>query len=185
MTLTTGAMLTVIGIGIGCQSTESLQKYPTTKIKGKTYRIIPVEDILLRETIPAPPAPREKGVAIIINTRHQRAWLYQNGQLTATSVTCTGRQGFTTPTGTFKVIAKHRDWISTIYHVPMPFFLRLNVANGKIGIHQGGIAINPASHGCIRLPESYAHIFFGATPIGSPVIIENTPRNLNALNQGR
>lgn len=135
------------------------------------YKRIPAEEYLMREEVPVPPAPRESGPAIRVSLEKQRVWLYLDGVAVLTSVTCTGRPGFESPTGTFRVISKHRDWISTIYKVPMPYFLRLDAMRGRIGLHQGIIALTPASHGCIRVPKSKAEKLFDWTPIGTPVVI--------------
>ena len=147
--------------------------YPTKRIHGKIYRIIPAEDYLMRTQVPVPPAPNEKETAIRISIPSQRAWLYHNGMLTQTSPICTGKAGHETEPGTFQVISKHREWISTLYHVPMPYFLRLNSCGGKVGLHAGPIALQAASHGCIRLPRANAQTFFEETPIGTTVVITN------------
>lgn len=147
------------------------KKYPTFRKDGKTYQIIPAADMLMRKEVTPPEAPGVSNPAIIISLADQRAWLYKDGQLAQTSATCTGKPGHRTPTGTFRVIAKHRDWVSTIYGVPMPHFLRLNAVNGMVGLHAGPIALTPASHGCIRLPSDMAKAFFENTPVGTKVII--------------
>jgi len=150
-------------------------KYPIIKKNGKKYRLIPAEDYLMRKTVPVPPAPNNEAVSIQVSLSDQRVWLYQYGLLTYTSPTCPGKVGHETPTGEFHVISKHKDWISTLYHVPMPFLLRLNAMNGEIGIHQGPIALEAASHGCIRLPKDMASKFFEVTPVGAKVYITNLP----------
>jgi lipoprotein-anchoring transpeptidase ErfK/SrfK len=150
---------------------EFLEKYPTVREGGKTYKIIPNEDILMREDVAVPPAPDGSHASIHVNLAKKRAWLYRNGSLAHTSPVCTGKTGFETPTGVFRVIAKHQDWVSTLYHVPMPFFLRLNADDGKVGLHSGAIALEPASHGCIRLPRNMAETFFEESPVGTRVVV--------------
>jgi lipoprotein-anchoring transpeptidase ErfK/SrfK len=166
-------MLLALGLG-GCSHLEEKapkKKYPTMRKNGKTYQVIPAADMLMRKEVTPPPAPNTGNPAIIISLNDQRAWLYKDGLLAHTSATCTGKPGHKTPTGTFHVIAKHRDWISTIYGVPMPHFLRLNAVNGMVGLHAGAIALTPASHGCIRLPADMAKTFFETTPVGTKVTI--------------
>lgn len=179
-----------LGLGLalalaGCQTAEKpprygpkfqAGKYPTSVINGKRVQLVPASDILMQEEIPAPPAPSPSGTSIIVNTRHQRAWLYQDGAMVDVAATCTGRPGYETPPGTYRVISRHRDWVSTIYKVPMPFFLRLNCMGGMAGLHQGPVALTPSSHGCIRLPSGKAQTFFESTPVGSTVVIEDFPR---------
>jgi lipoprotein-anchoring transpeptidase ErfK/SrfK len=150
------------------------KSYPTIRKGGKTYKVIPASDYLMRQEVTPPPAPG-KGTTIVVSLEDKRAWLYQDGLLVHTSAVCTGKPGHRTPTGTFGVIAKHEDWTSTIYHVPMPHFLRLNALGGMVGLHAGQIALEPASHGCIRLPADMAQVFFENTPVGTKVkIIEKT-----------
>jgi len=153
--------------------TDPNAKYPIVKVDGKKYRRIPAEDYLMRTYVPVPPAPNSEETSILVDLPSRRAWLYKYGMLTYTCVTCPGKVGHETPTGTYKVIAKHKDWTSTLYHVPMPHFLRLNAMNGEIGLHQGPIALEAASHGCIRLPKEAAEQFFNSTPVGTTVVISN------------
>lgn len=174
-------LLTLCLLFTGCSSQQKTlntdNKYATIIKNGKTYRLIPAEDYLMQKIVPVPPAPNSDQVSIRVSISDQRAWLYQYGQLSYTSAICAGKAGKETPTGKFRVISKHRDWTSTIYHVPMPFLLRLNAMNGQIGIHQGQIALEAASHGCIRLPQNMASKFFEITPVGSKVFISNYPTN--------
>jgi len=121
----------------------------------------------MRQVVPPPPAPSPVGISICVSLDERRAWLFQDGYPLYAAATCAGRSTHPTPLGDFHVIEKHRDWVSTIYHVPMPYFMRLNV--WAIGIHEGGIATTPASHGCIRLPSDMARKFFEVTPVGTPV----------------
>lgn len=162
-----------------CGTTETQKDkpepdYPTITKDGKRYKIIPAADWLMRTEVPVPVAPNTNRVSIRVSPQYQRAWLYRYGMLDLTAPICAGKPGHETPTGTFRVIAKHRDWISTIYHVEMPFFLRLNASQGKVGLHAGAIALQGASHGCIRLPKPMAEAFFNATPIGTIVVVDRT-----------
>jgi len=122
------------------------------------------------KSVPVPEAQVPTGTCIRISLSNQCAWLYQDGKVVNTTAVCTGRPGRRTPTGNFFVINKHKDWISTIYHVPMPYFLRLDP--GYFGLHAGHMAGKPASHGCIRLPKGKAAEFFSVVPVGTPVKIE-------------
>jgi lipoprotein-anchoring transpeptidase ErfK/SrfK len=81
----------------------------------------------------------------------------------------TGREGFSTPAGRYVVTDKHESWTSTLYHVAMPYFMRLNCS--AIGLHSGYVSGRPASHGCIRLPYQKAKQWFGTVKIGDEVEI--------------
>lgn len=135
--------------------------------------------------------------SIVINLSEQSAKFYKGGAQVGYAPVSTGREGYCTPTGTFSVIEKSRDHISSLYGdyvdsggevlvrnvdvnhdkcprgahfqgAPMPYFLR--ITNG-VGMHAGYLPGYAASHGCIRLPHEAAEIFFGNAPLGTPVRI--------------
>ena len=104
---------------------------------------------------------------VVVNLSGQKAELYRDGQLVDTTRVSTGRKGYSTPAGTFVITNKHPTWKSTIYHVAMPWFMRLNC--GSIGLHAGNVPGYPASHGCIRLPYAKAKAFFAQLRTGDVV----------------
>ncbi len=57
---------------------------------------------------------------------------------------------------------------STFVGASMPYFLRIV---GGVGLHAGYLPGYPASHGCIRMPESKAERFFYAARVGTPVTV--------------
>ena len=56
----------------------------------------------------------------------QRAWLSKNGAVVEHTQISTGRDGYDTPAGRYVITDKHRSHTSTLYHVEMPWFMRLN-----------------------------------------------------------
>jgi lipoprotein-anchoring transpeptidase ErfK/SrfK len=64
---------------------------------------------------------------------------------------------------------KERNHRSTIYHVEMPYFMRLSCLD--FGMHAGYVPNYPASHGCIRMPEFMAENFFRSVSVGTPVTV--------------
>ncbi len=106
---------------------------------------------------------------VVINLSTQHAQLLRNGEVVDTTAVSTGRKGYSTPSGTFVITNKHSSWISTIYKVPMPWFMRLSC--GSIGLHAGNVPGYPASHGCIRLPHAKAKAFFAQMRVGDLVEI--------------
>jgi lipoprotein-anchoring transpeptidase ErfK/SrfK len=52
----------------------------------------------------------------------------------------------------------------------MPYFLRFH---GGYGLHAGFLPGFPASHGCVRMPERMAQIFFANSSQGTPVRVVN------------
>jgi lipoprotein-anchoring transpeptidase ErfK/SrfK len=139
--------------------------------------------------------------SIKIDLETQRAYFYKGGQMVGVSVVSTGREGHDTPPGKFRVVDKDIGHASSLYGdyvhpggqvvmqnvenkkdpqppgtvfrgAPMPYFLRIH---GDIGMHAGYLPGYPASHGCIRLPETMAAKFFQDAPIGTPVEILRGP----------
>ena len=137
--------------------------------------------------------------SIKIRLSEQRAYFYKGGELVGISQLSTGREGTSTPTGSFKVIQKDKDHVSNLYGdyvdemdnvvvpnvdvkkdpkppgtrfkgAPMPYFMRIV---GGVGLHAGYLPGYPASHGCIRMPEFMAENFFNAVSVGTPVTVTN------------
>ena len=115
----------------------------------------------------AGPSPDELRVEISI--AKQNMSVIKEGVTIYSSHCSTGRQGFNTPVGNFVVTDKDRDHRSTIYKVPMPYFMRLSCRD--FGMHEGVVPPHPASHGCIRLPGEAARKLFTEIPIGTVVMI--------------
>jgi hypothetical protein len=111
----------------------------------------------------------EPDLLITVDLSQQRAWISRQGKIIESTSISTGRAGYETPAGRYVITDKHRRWVSTIYKVPMPWFMRLNC--GAIGLHSGYVTGRPASHGCIRLPESKARRFFELAKVGDEVQI--------------
>ena len=111
-------------------------------------------------------------VQVVVSIRSQTAWLIDDDRILMTSPVSTARKGMHTPTGCFEVSEKDVSHISTIYHVAMPFYMRLS--GEPFGMHAGYLPGYPASHGCIRMPKNKAAMFFKSVSIGTPVrIISN------------
>jgi lipoprotein-anchoring transpeptidase ErfK/SrfK len=109
--------------------------------------------------------------AIIINLAAQQLYFYHNSKVVFVTKLSTGRKHLPTPRGHYQITEKDVYHISSIYHVSMPYFMRLN--GEPFGIHYGYNPGYPASHGCIRvgsMPE--AKTLFRITPRGTSVIID-------------
>ena len=140
----------------------------------------------------APGAPR-----IVINIPQQKLFYYKGDRLVGVSAISSGREGHDSPVGNFKVRKKEKEHASNLYgdfvdasgsvvvrnvdakkdkppagaHFQgssMPWFMEF--APG-VGMHTGFLPGVPDSHGCIRLPDRMARIFFDNTPVGTPVIV--------------
>ncbi|QJE96739.1 ankyrin repeat domain-containing protein [Luteolibacter luteus] len=108
---------------------------------------------------------------ILVDLSDQRAWIFDSSglELFSTPIS-TGRKGFATPTGTYAITNKYRNWTSTLYDASMPFFQRLSC--GDFGFHAGNVPGYPASHGCIRVPHGNAPKLFSLTELGDRVEIQ-------------
>jgi lipoprotein-anchoring transpeptidase ErfK/SrfK len=132
-----------------------------------------------------------------ISLSQQKVYAYQGDTLAAISPISTGKQGHNTPLGQYKVLQKNKNHQSNLYGSfidaqgkvidenaeagqkppegtryqpsPMPHYLRL-CYNG-IGLHAGYLPGYAASHGCIRLPPSFAEELFAVVPMKTPVEI--------------
>jgi lipoprotein-anchoring transpeptidase ErfK/SrfK len=135
--------------------------------------------------------------SIKITLGEQRAYFYKGGQLVGISQLSTGREGMGTTTGSFKIIQKDQNHVSSQFGdyvdsadnvvvanvdvgkdpkppgthfkgAPMPYFMRIV---GGTGLHAGYLPGYPASHGCIRMPEFMAENFFRNVSVGTPVTV--------------
>ena len=106
---------------------------------------------------------------VIVSVDQQRASLYSNGQLVASTKISTGTKSHPTPMGVFSVIQKNRHHVSNLYHAPMPYMQRLTWSG--TAMHTGPLPGYPASHGCIRLTDGFAQLLWKATKIGARVIV--------------
>jgi lipoprotein-anchoring transpeptidase ErfK/SrfK len=135
--------------------------------------------------------------SVKISLGEQRAYFYKSGVLVGVSQLSTGREGLNTSLGSFKIIQKDKDHVSSLFGdyvdsadnvvvpnvdvtkdpkppgthfrgTPMPYFMR--IVSGT-GMHAGYLPGYPASHGCIRMPEFMAENFFKSVSLGTPVTI--------------
>jgi hypothetical protein len=136
--------------------------------------------------------------SILVELQEQQAYLYKGGAEVASSRISTGREGYNTPLGRFRVIRKDQDHRSSIYGyyaddsgravkdnidirkdkkppgtyfvgASMPYFLEF--APGY-GLHAGYLPGFPASHGCVRMPYWKAREFYDTAELGTLVVIK-------------
>jgi lipoprotein-anchoring transpeptidase ErfK/SrfK len=141
-------------------------------------------------------------VAIEIDLSAQKAFLLHDGGVVYESPISSGRPGFRTRTGNFTVVQKDEDHLSTMYGsivdasgrtvvagadsgmkvppggkfiaAPMHHFLRFD---GATGLHAGHLPGYPASHGCVRMPQAKAALFYNIVEVGTPVRVYGTAPN--------
>lgn len=134
---------------------------------------------------------------IVVRLGEQRAYFYKGKKVVGESSISTGRQGFDTPPGKYRVIQKDENHFSNLYGnyvdatgqivqanidiqkdpmpkgtqfagAPMAYFLRFNRG---YGMHAGFVPKYRASHGCIRMPREMAKHFFEAAELDTPVVV--------------
>lgn len=127
---------------------------------------VPAAQILLGRN------PEEEKVKrhAVVSLSKQRVTLFQDDKPVRSARVSTGKKSTPTPPGKYVITDKQVDWVSSIYNVPMPFFMRLSCK--EIGLHAGVVPGYPASHGCIRMPRGEVQAFFKILKIGDPVTIE-------------
>jgi hypothetical protein len=107
---------------------------------------------------------------VVISLGEQLAYLYRGDTLMAVATTSTGIEGRNTPTGIFSVLDKREFYRSKKYdNAPMPWMQRIDQYG--IALHGGYNPGYPASHGCIRLPVTFAKKLYSVTGLGTPVYI--------------
>ncbi len=111
--------------------------------------------------------PTREQLRVEISLATQKASVIKDGVSILSTSVSTGRKGFDTPAGEYVVTDKTRNHISSLYHVEMPYFMRLNCLD--FGLHAGNVPNYPASHGCIRLPADVAQRIFSEIPVGTVV----------------
>jgi ankyrin repeat protein len=114
--------------------------------------------------------PDPEKLRIEISLASQKMSLIKDGVPILDSTCSTGRDGYNTRRGKFVITDKERYHRSTIYHVDMPYFMRLSCLD--FGMHEGYVPNYPASHGCIRLPGETARKLFAEIPIGTLVSVQ-------------
>src|ERR1051325_420387 len=132
---------------------------------------------------------------IVVHIGEQKAYFYRGKTLVGESTVSTGKPGFSTPPGSYSVLSKSPDHVSTIFGdyiddygnvvrsnidarkdrrppgthfdgAEMPYAMFFR---GGYAMHQGYVAPFAASHGCIRLPSGMASRFYENAPVGTPV----------------
>lgn len=124
------------------------------------------------ETLEWPPgAAADEPVQVVVSVPDQHLHVYVGGEKVAETNVSTGKRGHATPTGLFSILEKRRRHRSNIYSgAPMPHMQRLTWSG--VALHgSGSVPSYPASHGCVRLPPSFAKKLFGLTERGGHVIV--------------
>jgi hypothetical protein len=109
-------------------------------------------------------------VYVVVSIGDQHINVYDATGRIARSPVSTGVRGRDTPQGVFSVIGKERHHYSNLYGgAPMPWMQRITWSG--VAMHAGHVTGRPASHGCIRLPYSFAPKLWRMTKMGARVLV--------------
>lgn len=119
----------------------------------------------------AQPVVQPQGPLIaVVSIGSQKITIYNRDGVVATSPISSGRSGYDTPQGIFSIIERKEEHFSNLYDdAPMPFMQRITWSG--VALHAGALPGYPASHGCIRLPHSFAQRLFKMTKLNTRVVV--------------
>jgi lipoprotein-anchoring transpeptidase ErfK/SrfK len=159
----------------GYYNQEQAVQQPRRQQHSKRSSAKAKKEVAVKDTTVHPQMP----LIINVSIAKQKVRVYDANGLFAEAAVSTGMPGHPTPMGVFSVIQKDRYHHSNIYSgAPMPFMQRITW--GGVALHAGVLPGYPASHGCIRMPESFAIKMWGWTKMGARVIVsqgELSPEN--------
>lgn len=134
--------------------------------------IIPAAGLYVPGAAEAPPAPLSSGKSIVVDTRTQRIYAYENGQLVYARLTSTGRPETPTVLGDYKIYVKYEadDMAGADYFLPqVPYVMYFYRGYGIHGTYWHNSFGRPMSHGCVNLPVDQAKWFFDWAQVGTVV----------------
>lgn len=138
-------------------------------------------------------------VRIHISLGKQRAYLMVDDEVAIDSPISSGKRAGMTPKGVYKILEKDADHRSSVYGdfissktgkvvragvstkidsapsgtvyrgAPMRWFMRLTYDG--VGMHTGILPGYPASHGCVRMPDEIAKMFYEKVKVGTPATV--------------
>jgi LysM repeat protein len=131
------------------------------------------------------PAARRGPKKIVVSISQQRCWRYEGTRLLNTWTCSTGRRGWGTSTGTFRVQSKLRKAFGSTWNIWMPYWLGIywsgRVENGIHGLpwnaktgHRtwAGLVGTKITYGCVMLNDSSMKTLWDWADIGTTVVIK-------------
>lgn len=119
---------------------------------------------------PIPDPANGQPMTLIISLNQQKLDIYRGTTHIISTPVSTGMRGYTTKAGVFSIMEKKRHHRSNLYSgAPMPWMQRLTWSG--TALHAGVLPGYPASHGCIRLPFSFAPKLFAITTVGDNAVV--------------
>lgn len=143
---------------------------------------------------------------VVIDLSEQRVFLLQGGQVLLCSPIASGKEGWSTPIGSFKIRVKDLNHRSGSFGLiedssgrvvnanatpgtrvpfgdhyepaPMPFFMEFAP---MVGLHAGYLPGYPASHGCVRMPADLAAELYAQVSVGTPVTVIGSAQRVSRV----
>ncbi|MDZ7589072.1 MAG: L,D-transpeptidase family protein [Parasphingorhabdus sp.] len=114
----------------------------------------------------APNAPAQ----IVVDLEAEQLYVYRGGVEIARAMIARGWEEYATPEGSFPILEKDADHVSSTYGgAPMPYNLRLTWAG--VAIHGADVDDMAATHGCIGVPMDFARKLFRNMRVGDRVLV--------------
>ena len=114
--------------------------------------------------------PGLEPLTLVVSLREQKLDVYRGTGLVISSKVSSGKRGYDTKAGVFSILEKQRYHHSNLFSgAPMPWMQRLTWSG--TALHAGIVPGYPASHGCVRLPFSFAPKLFQITTLGENVVV--------------
>jgi LysM repeat protein len=129
--------------------------------------------------------PTGQASRLVVSISQQHCWLYQGEAVVGSWACSTGRRGWPTLPGTFKVQSKLASAYGSTWNIMMPYWLGIYWAGStENGIHGlpwnattgartwDGLVGTRITYGCVMLDDAAAELVWNMAYIGMPVIIE-------------
>lgn len=117
-----------------------------------------------------PARPAGAPMLAVVGLKDQRITVYDADGAILKAPVSSGQIGYETPVGIYAVLQKEAEHYSNRYDdAAMPFMQRITWTG--IALHAGALPGYPASHGCVRLPYSFAQDLFPLTKLGLRVVV--------------
>ncbi len=119
---------------------------------------------------PIPDPANGQPMTLVVSLDRQKIDIYRGTAHVTSAGVSTGMRGYATKAGVFSIMEKKRHHRSNLYSgAPMPWMQRMTWSG--TALHAGVLPGYPASHGCVRLPFSFAPKLFRITTLGDQVVV--------------
>ncbi|MFI5754360.1 L,D-transpeptidase [Streptomyces sp. NPDC051569] len=115
--------------------------------------------------------PVNKGRIACVDLTRQLSWIQDGKKLVYGPVPVrTGRDKYETRTGLKKIYWRHKDHVSSLYDVPMPYS---QFFDGGQAFHSVGVSMwnPPGSHGCVNMTKTDASKYWSLLKTGDDVFV--------------